>query len=226
MDISVDCVVFGFYNDKLNVLLIEQKNASINQEKRFALPGDLVFDNEDLGDAAKRVLFELTGLSNIYLQQFFAFGNPNRVNDLKDREWLRSFRKHPERRVLTIGYFSLVKMCNYTTTPNSFAQSAEWVDVNKIPPLAFDHNEIYNKAFETLKLEIEHNHLAFELLPDKFTLNQLQNLYEIVLGVKLDKRNFRRSISKIKRIIPLNEKQEGVLHKPARFYTFSNINLN
>ena len=109
MDVSVDCVVFGFDNDTLKVLLIEQKQPdTIHLKTQKAVPGDLVLDNESLDEAAKRILQELTSLKGIYLKQFHAFGDPNRVRGLKDQQWLRTFRVNPERRVLTIGYYSLV----------------------------------------------------------------------------------------------------------------------
>ncbi|MEY3599089.1 MAG: hypothetical protein RL521_1511, partial [Bacteroidota bacterium] len=138
MDISVDCVVFGFDEDELKVLLIEQKQPEgksvIKPQK--AVPGDLVRDDEGLDSAAKRILNELTSLKGIYLKQFHAFGDPNRVTGLKDRDWLRSFRTHPERRVITIGYYSLVKMDDFNPQAASFAKKAQWVDVYKIPNLA------------------------------------------------------------------------------------------
>lgn len=114
MDISVDCVVFGFDEDELKVLLIEQKQPDgMTIKPQKAVPGDLVQEDEGLNKAAQRILKQLTSLEGIYLKQFHAFGDPNRVNGLKDRDWLRSFRTHPERRVITVGYYSLVKMDDF-----------------------------------------------------------------------------------------------------------------
>jgi 8-oxo-dGTP diphosphatase len=191
MDISVDCVVFGFDEDELKVLLIEQKQpdgkSAIKLQK--AVPGDLVDENESLDQAAQRILLELTSLKGIYLKQFHAFGDPNRVSGLKDRDWLRSFRTHPERRVITVGYYSLVKMDDFNPQAASFAAKAQWVDVYKIPSLAFDHNNIVDQALQVLRHELMADHIGFELLPEKFTLSQLQKLYEIILDKKLDKRS-------------------------------------
>jgi 8-oxo-dGTP diphosphatase len=220
MDISVDCVVFGFDEDELKVLLIEQKQpdgkSAIKLQK--AVPGDLVDENESLDQAAQRILLELTSLKGIYLKQFHAFGDPDRVSGLKDRDWLRSFRTHPERRVITIGYYSLVKMDDFNPQAASFAAKAQWVDVYKIPSLAFDHNNIVDQALQVLRHELMADHIGFELLPEKFTLSQLQKLYEIILDKKLDKRNFRKNIMRTDTVTPLEEKQSGVYHKPAQLF--------
>jgi 8-oxo-dGTP diphosphatase len=169
MDVSVDCVVFGFDNDTLKVLLIEQKQPdTIHLKTQKAVPGDLVLDNESLDEAAKRILQELTSLKGIYLKQFHAFGDPNRVRGLKDQQWLRTFRVNPERRVLTIGYYSLVKLSEFKPKAASFAGNTYWVDVYNIPSLAFDHNEIVHKALLMLRHELMADHIGFELLPEKF----------------------------------------------------------
>ena len=221
-DVSVDCVVFGFDDSQLKVLLIEQEKApsSTVKEKRFALPGDLVFLSEGLDSAARRVLNELTSLDNVFLEQFHTFGSPDRVSGLKDVEWLRNFRKNPDTRVITTGYYSLVKMEDYNPKADSFASDIAWWDVNDLPDLAFDHTHILNKGLTALREKFRYHHIGFELLPKKFTLSQLQELNEIVLGEKLDKRNFRRKLTKIKAIIPLDEKQKGVLHKPAQLFRY------
>ncbi|MFZ4784918.1 MAG: NUDIX hydrolase [Flavobacteriales bacterium] len=222
MDVSVDCVVFGFDDQKLKILVIEQKQpaggAHIKLQK--AIPGDLVQDDESLDEAARRVLLELTSLEGIYLKQFKAFGNPERVRGLKDQEWLRSFRNHPERRVLTIGYYSLVKMDEFNPKAASFAGKAQWIDVYKIPDLAFDHNDIIDEALAMLRHELVTNNIGFELLPEKFTLSQLQRLHEIILDKKMDKRNFRKNALKNEALKALDEKQKGVLHKPAQLFQY------
>jgi len=245
IDISVDCVVFGFDDKKLKVLLIEQKQPERGKPLKLlqaALPGDLVQHDESFDNAATRVLKELTSLEGIYLKQFHAFGDPNRVKDLKDQEWLRTFRAHPERRVITVGYYSMVNIYDakpgskikYSEEaiankvnlndakpePNSFAGTTKWVDVYQIPELAFDHNNIVNHALEAFRHDLAADKIGFELLPEKFTLSQLQRLHEIVLDKKLDKRNFRKNILKIEHLKPLDEKQIGVLHKPAQLYQF------
>ncbi|MCK5781230.1 MAG: NUDIX hydrolase [Flavobacteriales bacterium] len=220
LDISVDCVVFGFHENKLRVLLIEREQNSDEKGCVYALPGDLVFSQEHIDHAAERVLFELTNLKGIYLEQFHTFGDPKRVSTEKDQKWLKSIRKDPNARVITIAYFSLVKMEDYVPSPSSFAERAEWKDVSDIPQLAFDHNAILDKALEVLRNKVANNKIGFELLPEKFTLGQLQQLYEVILDKQLDKRNFRKSIKKIDTIKALEEKQKGVLHKPAQLFTY------
>lgn len=223
MDVSVDCVLFGFDDKKLKVLLIEQKQAGKDKKisrLQTALPGDLVKENESLNDAAKRVMKELTSLKGIYMKQFHAFGDPMRVKNLKDQEWLRIFRANPERRVVTVGYYSLVKMDDYAPMASSFAGKTKWVNVYDIPELAFDHNEIVDKALDFLRHELIADNIAFELLPEKFTLSQLQHLHEIILDKKLDKRNFRKNVLKMEDLKALDEKQKGVLHKPAQLFQY------
>lgn len=220
LNVSVDCVVFGFDENQLKVLLIEQDKLSEHHVPMIALPGDHVIEGEDLDAAAARVLKELTGLEGLFLKQFQAFGNPNRTKSEKDATWLRQFRKNPEAQVITIGYYSLVRMEDMHPVASSFAKNAEWFDINDIPELAFDHNIIFDSALEHLRSDTESYHISFELLPKKFTLAQLQHLHELILNKKLDKRNFRKSIKKLDELIPLNEKQKGVYHKPAQLFSF------
>lgn len=221
-NVSVDCVVFGFDNKSLKVLLIEQKDMG-QVNKQFALPGDLVMEDEGLDAAANRVLFELTQLQGIFLRQFHAFGDPNRVKNIKDISWLQSYRENPQARVITIAYFALIKMDDFEPAASSFAERVFWQDLHDIPELAFDHNIILSKALASLRMQFEVNHIGFELLPEKFTLNQLQVLYEGVLDKELDKRNFRKKVMKESWVLPLEEKQTGVLHKPARLYTLNDV---
>mgnify|MGYP001278832830 FL=1 len=220
INLSIDCVIFGFDNDqKLKVLLIK-KNINKKNDYQYALPGDLLNHDEDLLTGGKRILKSLTSLENIFLRQFHAFGNPERTKQKKDQAWLRLYRKKPEERVVTIGYIALVKMEEYVPQPASFAFQTEWVDIKDVPHnLAFDHNHILAYGIEYLKEQIDHK-LISNLLPSRFTLSQLQHLYEILLDEKLDKRNFRKNISKIDIIKKTNEKQEGVRHKPAYLYTY------
>lgn len=219
-NVSVDCVVFGFDEEALRVLLIEQRPVG-NMRAQLALPGDLVYETEDLDQAANRVLKELTHLDGVYLKQFQTFGDPDRVTNVKDQEWLRNFRDNPAARVITVAYYSLVKMEKYNPEAASFAGKAIWQDVNEVPELAFDHNLIFDSALARLREEFELKNIAFELLPKKFTLSQLQMLHEIVLGVKLDKRNFRKKLKKSDGLIALDEKQKGVDHKPAQLFKYA-----
>ncbi|MGB0430007.1 MAG: NUDIX hydrolase [Bacteroidia bacterium] len=219
-NISVDCVVFGYNGNGVDVLLIKQKATSENQESQYALPGNLVRTNEDLDSAALRVLNDLTQLKGIYLKQFKAFGDPNRVTNPKDKAWLNEVREFPNERVITVAYYSLVSEEDYEPRPAEFAATSEWVSLKNLPPLAFDHDEILHQAIATLRNELITENIGFELLPKKFTLSQLQELHEIILDKKLDKRNFRKSMKKMNKLIALDEKQKGVDHKPAQLFQY------
>ena len=224
--VSVDCVVLGYdeVENRLQALLIKQKNPHKQNvetfKSQFALPGDLINDDESLDDAANRILNELTHIKGLYLQQFFTFGQPERVSDPKDAEWLKGYRKDPNARVITVAYLALVRIDHISPLAGSFAENTIGRSSKKIPKLAFDHNVILSKALDIIKEHPEQHIMGRELLPPKFTLSQLQNLYEAMSNVQLDKRNFRKSIKNADYLIPLDEKQKGVLHKPAQYFSF------
>jgi 8-oxo-dGTP diphosphatase len=220
-NVSVDCVIFGFDLEKLTVLLIERGQEGLISGARMALPGDLIYDNENLDEAANRVLNELTGLHDIYMEQVGAFGDPNRLKKQEDQEWLQSIREKPEERVVTVAYFSLVPIFQYEPQASSFAKNADWFPVFQIKDLAFDHFEILQAAKEKLKQKLRTQPVGFNLLPEKFTLSHLHKLYESILEKPLDKRNFRRKIQKLNILTNLREKQQGVPHKPSALYMFN-----
>ena len=224
-NISVDCVIFGFDFEQLNVLLIDRSEDN-KTSLGFALPGDLIYDNEDLDMAARRVLKELTGLEDIFLKQFKAFGDPNRIKKAEDQDWLKKVRSEPGARVITIGYYSLVQIKDYQPKAASFAQETAWIPVNEIGNLPFDHEAIFSEALNAIRQQIAIRPIGFELLPEKFTLGQLQLLYEMILDRELDKRNFRRKIINLGILEQLEERQTGVAHKPARFYRFNVARYN
>ena len=221
-NVSVDCVVFGFDFTNLNVLLIERNFTDEGIEYAdLKLPGDLMQLDEDLDDAAARILKENTGLSNIYLKQFKSFGSPDRLKKKpRDLVWLRQI-DHPEEHVITIAYYSLIDISEKRNSEIILSDNASWYPVHELPDLVMDHAEIIESALEHLRIELLNKPIGFELLPDKFTLSQMQKLYEVILGTTFDKRNFRKKISSMKYLIPLDEKQVGVAHKPARLYIFS-----
>ncbi len=201
--ITVDNVIFGFDDDDLKVLLIQRgEEPYIN---KWALPGYFVTEDEDLDTAAERVLAELTGLTNVYLEQVKAFG---------------AAKRHPLGRVITIAYYSLIKINAFEVKPASIAEKVMWHSISKLDELAFDHNEILEACFARLKRRVRGRPVGFELLPRKFTLTQLQHLYEAILETELDKRNFRKKIISMNLLIDLNEMQEGVAHRPAKLYKF------
>jgi len=224
--LSVDCVIFGYdeSNNKLEVLLIEQKDPALrtahSYRPQFAIPGDLIDESESLDEAATRVLKELTHVEGLHLKQFHTFGDPMRVKQEKDKEWLAFYRSDPDARVVTIAYYTLVRKEMIRPVPGSFAKNVVWKNVKRVPPLAFDHNLIVKTAIEDIRARMHYNHIAEQLLPKKFTLRQLQNLYEVILNTTLDKRNFIKRFKKDEELIELGEKQKGVLHKPSQLYAF------
>ena len=219
--ISVDCVIFGFSTNQLKVLLIERaytdySGREINDHK---LPGDFIAINEDLDQAASRILEELTGLKNIFLQQFALFGRPDRISNRVDLEWLNTTTGHQIHRVVTAAYYSLI---NISDTNRDFAikNNASWIDVKQVPDLAFDHGSIITSGLEHLQHTLRNEPIGFELLPEKFTVRDVQILYEVILDCTLDNRNFRKKILKSIYMVQLEEKQSGVAHKPAYYYRF------
>jgi len=222
-NLSVDCVVFGFGANKLNVLLKERKLVCPETGKclidDFTLTGFHVFEGEDLDTAAARTLYNITGLTNIFLEQFYAFGSTRRLASEKEQLWLQNIDFNISNHVISVGYFSLVDSTK--TNPDKEHPGVRWVPIDELPELGFDHAEIFAKALEHLRLKVRLEPIAYELLPDKFTIRELQNLYECILGTHFDRRNFRKKVLQMKCIIPLSEKQTGVAHKPAQKFIFS-----
>ena len=219
--ISVDCVIFGFSTNQLKVLLIERSctdrsGIEFNDHK---LPGDFISINEDLDLAASRTLEELTGLRDIFLSQFAVFGKPDRISNPVDLDWLLDTTGLEIHRVVTAAYYSLINI-GETNTDFAINNSASWIDVKQIPKLAFDHAEIIQEGLRHLQLSLRSEPIGFELLPDKFTIRELQSLYEVILDCSLDNRNFRKKILKSSYLVQLDEKQSGVAHKPAYYYRF------
>jgi 8-oxo-dGTP diphosphatase len=219
--ISVDCVIFGFSTNQLKVLLIEREYSDElgNRSRDHKLPGDIISTREDLYKAACRTLEELTGLQNIFLQQFEVFGQPDRISRKIDMDWLAETTGMEIHRVVTTAYFALINISE-SNTDFAIKNNASWMDVNQIPVLAFDHMEIINRGLVHLQNALRNEPIGFELLPEKFTIRELQTLYEVILNCNLDNRNFRKKILKSKHLVQLEEKQAGVAHKPAYFYSF------
>lgn len=219
--ISVDCVIFGFDTKQLKVLLIERdklpEENALMPSGTMKLPGNLIKDTDDLDSSAYRILKELTGLDHIFLKQFAIFGKPNRLNNPNDLTWLCSTSRLHVRRVVTVTYYSLLKIAEGNPT-KTLLNRTYWIPVKKLPSLAFDHNFIIESALKAIRKEMQTEPFCFELLPKKFTIRQIQNLYEEILGKKLDNRNFRKKISSLKYIVALPQKEKKVNHKPAQLY--------
>lgn len=227
-NVSVDCVIFGFDENELKVLLINRTTGdpNVKDDNELALPGDLIRNNETLDEAAKRVLNDLTGLSSILLFQFHAFGDPNRLSKEADIEWLKAVRLDPDARVITIAYYSLVNIEKFNPSPSGFARKAQWVPIDEVKSLAFDHDDLLETALNELKWMVYREPISFELLPEKFTLAQMQRLYEIIMQTDFDKRNFRRKLLNSGYLVETKEKQLGVAHKPAKLYQVNRDKLD
>ena len=202
---SIDCVLFGFDGKELKILLIERNEEPFKDW--WALPGNIVGADESLDQSAARILYELTGLRGIYMEQYYAFGDPGR---------------HPQGRVITLAYYALIRLGgDKDLRPiSNYAKQANWLPITDLPKLAFDHQKIFDQGLEKIKRRIKHQPIVFELLPEKFTLTQLQNVYEVILGKKLDKRNFRKKMLSFNLLKDLNEKQKGVSFRAATLYRF------
>jgi 8-oxo-dGTP diphosphatase len=200
--VTTDVVLFTIQEEELQVLLIRRGNEPY--KGRWALPGGFVDIDEDLRDCAIRELAEETGVTDVYLEQLYTFGTPNR---------------DPRERVISVTYYALVPTDRrLTIQAASDAEAASWFPFRHLPPLAFDHEEIIATAHERLAAKLEYSTIALQLMPAKFTLTQLQSVYEIVLGQKLDKRNFRKRILTLDCIQECGERLRQVNHRPARLY--------
>jgi len=207
--VTVDCVVFGLDEGVLKLLLIKRLLAPFKD--KWALPGGFVLMDEDLETAALRELKEETGVDDLYLEQFQAYGKPNR---------------DPRERVITIAYFAIVNLFKYTLKASTDAKEAEWYPVNDLPSLAFDHENIVLNALSKLQNKVLREPLVFEFIPEKFTLPQVQFVYETILQKKLDKRNFRKKLLATGLIEVLEEHETNVTHRAARFHLFNKDEWN
>jgi len=222
-NLSVDCVVFGFDQSKLNVMLSkrELKNNDTGEIvfTDYTVLGHHVLVGENIDDAAIRVLKDKTGLNNIFLKQFQTFGDVGRLKKEKDQIWVK--KKYPmvADHVISVGYYSLVDSTKIK--PDKYHKDTKWFPVDKLPELGFDHKEMIRLAQDFLKRRLRREPIGFELLPEKFTISQMQKLYECVFRQKFDRRNFRKKVTQMKYLIPLDEKQKGVAHKPAQVFIFS-----
>ena len=201
--VSVDCAVFGVRDGTLQVLLVERDVAPF--EGQLALPGGFVQMDETLDDAARRELQEEAGVDITFLQQVRAFSEVDR---------------DPRGRVITVAYYALVKETDFQPKGGSDARSAAWYPASDHPPLAFDHRDILRAAHEHLSEQVQRRPLVFDLLPAKFTLFELQSLYEAILERPLDKRNFRKKVMNDGLLVPLDEHEKNVKRRPARLYRF------
>ena len=211
-NLSIDCVVFGFNKVSLKVLVVKMKDKNI-----WALPGGYILKEENLIDAANRILKDRTGAENVFLQQFRVFGNLNRSEDFfeefDDSLWNKQ-------RFISIGFYALVDYSKVNLVIDDISSDCEWKSIDELPNLMMDHKFIFEKALSTLRKQLIHKPIGYNLLPEKFTMPELQKLYEIILGKKLNRGNFYRKILRYDILIKLDEIRKGGAHKAPDLYSF------
>jgi 8-oxo-dGTP diphosphatase len=220
--LSIDCVIFGFHENQLKVLLFKWKNIDY-----WALPGGFVFQNESIDEAVNRILEERTGIKNIYLELFNIFGDTNRQFgdthklimesqgfEYDENHWICQ-------RFVSLGYYALVDFTKVTPKPDVFSDVCDWFSINEIPNLLLDHPQIFEQALSTLRQNLDTKLIGFNLLPDTFTMAEIQNLYETFFGKKLNRTNFQRKILSLGVLKRLEKQYSGGAHKAPYLYAFN-----
>ncbi len=225
-NISVDCVIFGFHENELKVLLLQAKYAGI-----WALPGGFILKEEHMDDSAKRILKNRTALDEIYMHQFHVFSRPERSTRAINQQFLKNVGVEMKyswmfERFLSVGYTALVDFTKVQPTPDEFDAACEWFNVHTLPDMILDHREILETALEELQINLNYKPIGYNLLPEKFTMPELQRLYETILNKKLDRRNFQRKIMATKILKKLEDTKKGVAHKAPVLYMFDQENYN
>jgi 8-oxo-dGTP diphosphatase len=201
--LAADCALFGFDGGELKLLLIERENEPF--KNKCALPGGFVYMDETTEECAKRILLEKAGLKNVFIEQLYTYSDPDR---------------DPRERIVSVAYYALVNRNQFELLAGRDTVRAEWYSISEIPKLAFDHNKIVKAALQRLRGKVRYQPVGFELLNEKFTLTQLQQVYEAILATTIDKRNFRKKILGMGLLKELDEKEKNVAHKAARYYRF------
>lgn len=216
-NISIDCVVFGFHEGQLKVLVLKMKN-----EDSWYLPGGFVLKKEPIEKAANRILKDRTGLDEIFLQQFRVFGDPDRsrLHNEMYKDMLPTEENWFAGRFLTIGYYALVDFVNVNPTPDSHSEKCTWCDLADMPNLELDHGTILKTALDTLRLQLNYQPIGYNLMPKQFTMPELQKLYETILDQKLDRRNFQRRMLGFGILNRSEEPRKGGAHKAPYLYSF------
>ncbi len=222
--ISIDCVIFGFHENTLKLLLLDSAKSN-----KWTLPGGFVLKSEDINDAAYRVLLERTGLNDIYLKQFDVFGQPNRTDASVHKTTFEQYgSKIPKdhwmiQRFVSVGYFALIDYTNFSIQNDPINSVYDWKGIEQVKhlPIEHDHGAIIQKALESLRTQLAYLPIGKNLLPKKFTMPELQKLYETILNKPLDRRNFQRKMLGFGILNKLNETRKGGAHKSPFLYTFN-----
>ena len=207
MKVAVDIVIFTIQSGELRVLLVKRGIPPF--QGKFAIPGGFVLENESLDQAALRELNEETGVADVYLEQLYSFGAPTR---------------DPRGRVISVSYFALISADRSPLAAGSDAAEARWWPMHNLPELAFDHRAILDYSLQRLRNKLEYTTVGFQLLPARFSLTELQEVYEAILDKKIDKRNFRRKLALLKVLKPTREYRRGG-QRPARLFEFVAANF-
>ncbi|WP_303921451.1 NUDIX domain-containing protein [Draconibacterium sediminis] len=219
--ISIDCVIFGFSNNELKVLLLHLKYS-----KEYSLPGGFLKYDETLEQAAQRIVKERTGLDNLFLKQFKVFSDPERSKSNKalldaDMAGTDHDKSFFDKRFISVGFYALVDFRKVKPTPDLFSDHCDWVSLNTDVSMLLDHKQIIEKAINTLRLQLSQQPIGLKLLPRKFTMPELQKLYETILGRDLDRRNFQRKMLNYNILDKLKERKTGGAHKSPYLYSFN-----
>jgi 8-oxo-dGTP diphosphatase len=201
--LTTDCAIFGFDEGELKLLLTEREKEPF--KNKWALPGGFVSIDETTEECAKRILLEKVGIRNVFIEQLYTFSEIDR---------------DPRERIVSVSYYALVNRRQYDLVAGRDTNKAEWFELSKLPKVAFDHGKIIKLALKRLQGKVRYQPVGFELLTEKFTLSQLQQVYEAILEVPIDKRNFRKKILGMELLKVLDEKEQNVPHKAARYYSF------
>ncbi len=226
--LSIDCVIVGFKNQELHVLTMKLKGADLN-----ALPGGFVRHHENLDQAALRTLKERTGLTVTFLEQFYTFSDVNRGKDKRIEQHLNKAnlltpgtKIWMQQRFISTAYLALVEMNQCDLKPDLLSEKCEWYPMNNLPHLLFDHNTIITKALEHLKVKIRYLPIGIALLPHKFTMKEIQSIYEFILNKKLDRANFQKKILRLGFLIRHEKQLSGGAHKAPYLYSFDRKKYN
>jgi hypothetical protein len=219
--IAIDTVIFGVHEKALKVLLLQYKNTSF-----FALPGGFLSKKDNLYDAAQKILTDRTGLPEMYLEQFFTFGDygrsdPSFMEQIMEANGFSLKKDHfLFRRFISIGYYALVDFTRVVPAPNMWSESCQWYDLTALPHLIQDHQQIIRKALETLQEHLDKRLIGFNLLPEKFTMAELQTVYETILQTKLLRTSFQRKMINLGILEKVDKKLTGGAHKAPYLYKF------
>jgi ADP-ribose pyrophosphatase YjhB (NUDIX family) len=217
--------VFGFSKNQLYALLV-QRNTPGFRGNDLKLPGSLIYQSEDADEAAHRVLNELTGIRKMSQKQFKAFTSPKRTSDTEDVKWLEFAYHDKIERLITVAYISLCKITRKLNVASKY-KTVEWCPIDHLPKMPFDHNQIVEESLKEVRNWVENEaSILFELLPTKFTETELRLLYEAIYNRKYDTRNFHKKMVQMAYILPLEEYQENVKHRAARYYKFDRVTYN